>query len=63
MKVISTTVEISGYPVKVEGDKIYLMGFGTTIYNKSMHSHWIEVKQNDLKPEIIKQLKEKELVN
>ena len=62
MNVISTTVEYKGMPVKVENGKIFLRAFGTTIYNHSMHWSWMEVKANDLKPELKDLLKEKGLI-
>ena len=62
MNVISTTIEYKGIPVKVENGKIFLRAFGTTIYNKSMHWSWIEVKASDLKPELRSLLKEKRLI-
>jgi hypothetical protein len=62
MKVISTTVEYKGYPVKVENGKVFLRCFGTTIYNHSMHWSWAEVSTNNLKPELYKLLKEKRLL-
>ncbi len=62
MNTISTTVEYNGIFVKVEGGKVFLRAFGTTIYNHSMHWSWMEVKESDLKPELRKLLKEKGLI-
>jgi len=59
MNTISTTLEHKGMPIKIEGGKIFLRSFGTTIYNHSMHWSWTEVKVSDLKPDIVKMLKEK----
>jgi hypothetical protein len=52
MNVISTTVEYKGMPVKVENGKIFLMAFGTTIDNHSMHWSWMEIKASDVKSEL-----------
>ena len=41
--VISTTYNFNGSPVKIEGNKIYLWGFGTTIQNHIMHGHWVDI--------------------
>lgn len=62
MNIISTTVEHNGVPLKIESGKIYARAFGTTIHNQSMHWSWIEIKKEDLKPEVLKMLKEKNLV-
>ena len=62
MKVISTTVEYKGYPVKAENGRVFLKCFGTTIHNHLMHWSWVEVSTNNLKPELYKLLKEKRLL-
>jgi hypothetical protein len=62
MNVISTTVEYKGSPVKITNGRIFLRGFGTTIYNHSMHSHWIEVSVDGLKDEFKSFLKENNLI-
>ncbi len=62
MNIISTVVEYKGIPIKVENGKIFLRSFGTTFYNHSMHWSWIEVSTSDLKPEVLKLLKEKGLL-
>lgn len=62
MKVISTTFEYKGWPVKVESGKVYLPAFGTTISNHSMHWSWQEVKAENLKPELRNLLKQKGLI-
>lgn len=62
MNVISTTIEYKGWPVRIEGSKIFLRAFGTTIYNHSMHWNWIEVKIDDLTKELRDYLKENKLI-
>jgi len=62
MKVISTTVEYKGNPVKVEDGKVYLRQFGTTIYNKSMHYSWVEVPKEKLNSELVKLLQSQSLI-
>lgn len=62
MNIINTTIEYKGIPVKIEGNKIFLRSFGTTVHNHSMHWSWTEVKESDLKPELQKLLKEKGLI-
>ena len=62
MDIISTTIEYKGMPVKIERGKIFLRAFGTTIHNHSMHWSWMKMKPSDLKPELLKLLREKELI-
>jgi hypothetical protein len=62
INIISTIVEYDGMPIKIEGDKIYLRAFGTTLYDHTMHWSWIKIEQNNLKPEIKKLLKRKGLI-
>lgn len=62
MNVISTIIDYKGVRIKVEGEKIYTLAFGTTINNRSMHWSWIELRQKDLKPELLNVLKEKKLL-
>ena len=62
MKTISITIEWEGWPIKIEGEKIFLRAFGTTIINHSMHWNWIEVKYEDLKSNLRKYLKENNLI-
>jgi len=62
MNIISTTVEYKGVPVRIEGGKIFLRAFGTTINNRSMHWSWIEIKESDLNPELKQLLKQKALI-
>lgn len=59
MKTISTTLDYKGTPIKIENGKVFLRAFGTTINNHSMHWSWIEVKENNLKPEVKKLLEER----
>ena len=63
MKIISTTINYNGYPIKIEGGKIYFPSFGTTIYNHSIHWSYVEVKQSDLKDDFINSLKEKGFID
>mgnify|MGYP000962659071 CR=1 FL=1 len=62
MNVISVIVEYKGTPIKIEGGRIFVRAFGTTISNKSMHWSWIEVSAKDLQSEVITWLKEKRLI-
>ena len=52
MKVISTTIEYEGCPIKVSNGKVLLPQFGTTIYNHNPHWSYIEVPIEKLKPEL-----------
>lgn len=60
--IISITVQYKGWPIKIEGDKIFLRAFGTTIYDHSMHWNWMEVKYEDLTKELKLFLKENNLI-
>lgn len=60
--VISMTIQYKGSPVKIKNGKIFLMAFGTTIYDHSMHHSWVEVKESDLTKELQNYLKERKLI-
>ncbi len=62
MEVISTTIEYKGSPVKIENGKVFLRAFGTTVHNHSMHWSWMEVKVNELKPELKRLLEQRGLI-
>ena len=44
MHVISTIIEYQGWPIKIENGRVYGRSFGTTLYNKSIHWGWMEIK-------------------
>lgn len=62
METLSTTVEYKGSPVKIENGKVFLLAFGTTITNHSMHHSWMEVKESNLNPDLRKELRERGLI-
>lgn len=62
MTTISTTIEYKGAIVKVEDGKVYARAFGTTIQNHSMHWSWLHVPTDKLKDDLVKLLKQKELI-
>lgn len=62
MNVISITIEYKGIPIKIEDGKIFLRSFGTTILDHSMHWSWMEIKIDDLKPDLKKLLKSQNLI-
>jgi hypothetical protein len=62
LKIISTTVEYKGNPIKIEKGKIYLQAFGTTPYNRMMHLSWMEVPLANLKRDVREFLEENNLI-
>ena len=56
MKVISTTFDYKGSPVKIENGKVYLRALGTTINNKSMHYSWCKVDVENLLPDLKREI-------
>lgn len=62
MKVIETTIDFEGYPIKIRNEKVFLPSFGTTITNHSMHWSYIEVPNEKLSDKLKKLLKENNLI-
>lgn len=62
MDIISTTINYKGAPVKIENGKVYGYAFGTTIYNKKMHYSWCEIPLDKINPDLLKHLKENNLL-
>jgi hypothetical protein len=46
LKIIETTIEYQGCPVKIRNGKVFIYQFGTTIYNHSMHYSLIELPRD-----------------
>jgi hypothetical protein len=62
MTTISTTFSYNGTQIKVEDGRVFALGFGTTIYNHSMHHSWIEINKSKLNSELKTELKERGLI-
>lgn len=62
MEQISTTVEINGAILKIEGGRVFARAFGTTIQNKSMHWSWLEIEIDNLKDNVRIELESKGLI-
>ena len=62
MDVISTTISYQGNPIKIENGKVYALGFGTTITNRTMHHSWIEIKKDDMRKEFRQYLEQNKLI-
>lgn len=62
MKVIETTIDFEGYPIKVRNGKVFLPSFGTTITNHSMHWSYSEVPIEKISNKLKKLLKENNLI-
>lgn len=51
MEVLSIKINYRGFPIKIEGGKVFGRAFGTTINNHSMHWSWMELKRENWKKE------------
>ncbi|QQO97009.1 hypothetical protein Nekkels1_10 [Cellulophaga phage Nekkels_1] len=62
MNLISTTINYSGTPIKIENGKVFARAFGSTINNHSMHWTWQEIPQDNMKRDFKKYLEENNLI-
>ncbi len=51
MEILSTTIDYKGNPIKIEDGKVFVLQFGTTINNHSMHHSWTELPEKHFKKE------------
>lgn len=57
-KIIEQTIAYKGHAIKIRDGKVFLPHFGTTYYNRTMHTEYLEVPRSKLSKELLKYLME-----
>ena len=62
-KISSINIVHRGSNIKIQNNKVFIEVFGTTIYNqKTPHYNWMEVKEDNMKPDFKQFLTDNNLI-